>query len=54
MEWSNSACLGYAIAAAEKMGMAKKDVQRLVNLMRSEFEFTSVDEAEKIYAESDY
>lgn len=53
-EWSNYACLGYAIAGAEKMGMNNEQIKELVRSIYGEFDWKSVPEAEKVYRESDY
>lgn len=53
-EWNNYACLGYAIAGAEKMGMGEEEIKKLVRSIYNEFDWKSVSVAEKIYTESDY
>ena len=53
-EWSNYACLGYAIAGAKKLGYDDEKINELVRAIYGEFDFKSVPEAEDIYRESDY
>lgn len=53
-EWSNYACLGYAIAGAKKIGMSDDKINDLVKAIYGEFDMKSVPEAEDIYRESDY
>ncbi|HJB22719.1 MAG TPA: hypothetical protein H9946_01080 [Candidatus Jeotgalibaca pullicola] len=53
-EWSNYACLGYAIAGAKKLGYDDEKIRELVRAIHGEFDWKSVPEAEEIYRESDY
>lgn len=53
-EWSNYACLGYAIAGAKKTGMTDDKINDLIKAIYGEFDIKSVPEAEDIYRESDY
>lgn len=53
-EWSNYACLGYAIAGAKKMGMNDEQIKELVRSIYGEFDLKSVPVAEDIYRDSDY
>lgn len=53
-EWSNYACLGYAIAGAKKLGYDEEKIRELVRAIYGEFDWKSVPEAEKNYLESDY
>lgn len=53
-EWSNYACLGYAILGAKKLGYDDKKIYELVGSILSEFDRKSVPEAEDVYRESDY
>lgn len=53
-EWNNYACLGYAIIGAMKLGYSEEQIQDLVKAIRSEFDFRSVPEAEKVYVNSPY
>lgn len=52
--WNNYACLGYAILGAKKLGYDDEQIRQLVRAIHSEFDWKSVDEAEKTYTESDY
>lgn len=53
-EWSNQSAFGYAIAAAESIGMSEKDIKNLVCAMYSEFDERTLDSAAEIYRKSDY
>lgn len=53
-EWSNHACLGYAILGAKKLGYDDEKIQELVRAIYSEFDMKSVPEAEDVYRKSDY
>lgn len=53
-EWSNYACLGYAIAGAEKLGYDPEQIRQLVQAIHGEFDWKSVPKAKDIYRESDY
>jgi hypothetical protein len=53
-EWSNYACLGYAILGAKKLGYDDEQIHQLVKTIYGEFDFKTVSEAEKIYTESSY
>ena len=53
-EWSNYACLGYAILGAKKLGYDDEQISKLVKAIYSEFDFKTVAEAEKVYTGSDY
>lgn len=53
-EWSNYACLGYAIAGAKKLGYDDEKIGELVRSIYGEFDWVSVPEAEKVYTKSDY
>lgn len=53
-EWSNYACLGYAIVGAMKLGYSEQQIQNLVKAIKSEFDFRTISQAEKIYIDSPY
>lgn len=53
-EWDNYACLGYAIKGAEKLGYSHDEIKKLVRAIYSQFDMTSVPEANKHYRESDF
>lgn len=53
-EWDNYACLGYAIKGAEKLGYSHDEIKKLVRAIYSQFDMTTVPEANEIYRESDY
>ncbi|MEK4403490.1 hypothetical protein MKZ26_03465 [Sporosarcina sp. FSL K6-6792] len=53
-EWSNQSAFGYAIAAAESIGMSAEDIQRLVGAMASECDWKTLDRAADVYRKSDY
>ena len=47
--WSNNACLGYLMMAAEDVNLDEKTLSDLITAMRRAFEDASVEEAEKKY-----
>lgn len=53
-DWSNNACLGYAILGAKKLGYDDEQIHDLVKAIYSEFDRKSVDEAKDTYAKSSY
>lgn len=53
-EWSNQACLGYAIAGAKKLGYDEEKTHELIGAIYGEFDVKSVLEAEEIYRNSIY
>lgn len=53
-EWSNYACLGYAISGAKKLGYDDEKIHELVRAIYGEFDLKTVPKAEDIYRESDY
>lgn len=54
-QWSNNACFGYAIAAAERIGMKSEQIDDLVKTMRSIMDMDlSVEEAKEVYNKSPY
>lgn len=53
-EWSNNACLGYAIAAAEKIGMNNEQINKLVRAIYGQFDSKTLAEAKDVYIKSDY
>lgn len=53
-EWSNQSAVGYAIAAAESIGMSNKDIKKLTGAMYSEFDKRTLDSAAEIYRKSEY
>lgn len=52
--WSNNACLGYAILAAKQLGYTDDQIQKLVRAIHNQFDWKSVDEAKEIYNKSTY
>lgn len=54
MEWSNQACIGYVVLAAQRIGLSIEQTQGLIDAMRYEHDETSVEEAEDVFYESDY
>lgn len=52
--WSNDACMGYAILSLEYLKYSKKEIQNIIDIMRSEFDETSIKGAEKKYKSSPY
>jgi len=53
-EWSNNACLGYAIYGAEELGYSEKETEKLVRAIYRAFDFKTIDEAKKKYENSPY
>lgn len=53
-EWSNNACLGYAIFGAQKLGYSEEQIQQLVRSIYSEFDLKTVEEAKEVYSQSPY
>lgn len=53
-QWSNQACFGYMILAAEKAGVKAEQIQEIVRKMHRVHDEISVEEAAKFYRESDY
>lgn len=53
-EWSNNACLGYVIKAMRDAGNSTKEIQKMINEIRTQFDWISVDEAKEIYNKSPY
>ncbi|MEN1970702.1 hypothetical protein WMZ97_22020 [Lentibacillus sp. N15] len=53
-EWSNAACLGYAIAGAKKLGYDDEQIRQLVRAIYGEFDMKTVSESEDIYRDSAY
>ncbi|TDF94867.1 hypothetical protein E1757_22220 [Paenibacillus piri] len=52
--WSNSACLGYAILGAQRLGYSQNQIKELVRAVYSEFDLTSIAEATVVYELSPY
>ena len=53
-DWSNNACLGYAILGAKKLGYDENQMNQLVRAIYSEFDRKSVEEAIDLYNKSSY
>lgn len=53
-KWSNSACLGYVIKGLRDMNMSEDKIQHIINSVRDEFDWFSVEEAADIYNKSPY
>ncbi|MGG1650580.1 hypothetical protein [Paenibacillus sp. NRS-1780] len=53
-EWSNGACLGYAILGAQRLGYNADQTQRLVRAINGQFDFKAVEEAQQTYNNSPY
>lgn len=51
-QWSNNACLGYAILGALKLEYTDEQIKKLVQAIYSEFDEKSVEEAKDIYNHS--
>ena len=53
-DWSNNACLGYAIRAAKALKMTEKQIKDLVNEMKYCFDMRTIEEAKEEYCKSPY
>jgi Holliday junction resolvasome RuvABC DNA-binding subunit len=53
-KWSNSACLGYTILGAARLGYSQKQIKELVRAVNSEFDQSSIVEATVVYELSPY
>lgn len=53
-EWSNNACLGYAILGAKKLKYSENEIEKLIRAIYGEFNWKSVDEAKETYNKSPY
>ncbi|KGX85200.1 hypothetical protein [Pontibacillus litoralis] len=53
-DWSNDACLGYAMLGMENMGYSERQIQELLRAIKSEFDWKSVEEAKCAYKDSSY
>lgn len=53
-QWSNNACLGYVIKGMREAGKSSKEIQEIVNAVRGQFDWVSVEEAIGIYNKSPY
>lgn len=52
--WSNQACFGYCILAAQKAGVDPETIREIIKKMHRVQDDVSVAEAARIYRESDY
>ena len=52
--WSNDACMGYLIDAAQRAGLSREDTQALVDSIKGSFDELTVDEATALYCKSPY
>lgn len=53
-DWSNNACLGYVILAAKRLNLSEKQTKDLVDSVKSQFDFVSVESAAHVYQRSSY
>lgn len=53
-EWSNNACQGYSVLAAESLGYSEDQTMKLVRRINSYFDSTSIEEAKRAYEKSPY
>ena len=51
--WSNNAAAGYAMAAAQAIGLDHKQTGKLIDAMTAAFENMTVEEAKDLYEEGD-
>ena len=52
--WSNQACFGYLILAAEKAGLNEEEIKKIVKKMHRTHDEVSIEKAAEYYRESDY
>jgi hypothetical protein len=53
-DWSNNACLGYAILGAQRLGYSEEQIKQLVRSINGQFDSKSVEEAKEVYNQSPY
>lgn len=53
-DWSNNACLGYALLGAKRLGYSEEQIKELIRAIYSEFDFKSIGEARQEYERSPY
>ncbi|SFB62731.1 hypothetical protein SAMN05216312_12251 [Cohnella sp. OV330] len=53
-EWSNNACLGYAILAAEKIGLSHEQIRNLTRAIHGMYDFKTIGEARDAYEQSPF
>ncbi|EJW15627.1 hypothetical protein M5X00_28145 [Paenibacillus alvei] len=53
-QWSNQACFGYMILAAQKAGLEEDQIREITRKMHRVHDEVSVEEAAQYYRESDY
>jgi hypothetical protein len=53
-DWSNNACLGYAIQAMVNLRYTREQIQKVVDEMKSLFDVKLVGEADRIYCKGEY
>jgi hypothetical protein len=47
--WSNKACLGYAILAADRLGYSEEQERKLLNALKGAFDMNTIEKAEQTY-----
>jgi uncharacterized radical SAM superfamily Fe-S cluster-containing enzyme len=53
-QWSNQACFGYAILAAEKADITQEQIREMCRKMHCVHDEVTIEEAARYYRESDY
>ncbi|MCY9755369.1 hypothetical protein M5X00_14065 [Paenibacillus alvei] len=53
-QWSNQACLGYMIMAAEGAGVSAEEILKIVKKMHRMHDEVSVEEAARFYRDCEY
>ena len=53
-QWSNTACLGYVVAALENLGYEPDRISEVLIELHDLFDWLPVDYAEELYADSWY
>ena len=49
--WQNDTCIGYAIEAAQRIGLTQPQIRELVLTLNDRFDVTSIEAAAQIYRE---
>jgi len=53
-DWSNNACLGYAILGAKELGYSDEEIKKLVRAINRAFNHKTIEEARQEYENSPY
>lgn len=47
--WSNNACLGYALKALKALNYSENEIKRILTTIESQFDLLSVEDAAELY-----